>query len=401
MKILVLANDLPATSRMPGSPRLFNLCRELAREYELILVACHASEERRRAFRADPDSATVFPRVEILGEPGRPSFWGRQRHRLRNAAHFETRFAHPAYFRDTQSFLKALCRSEGVGLILVDLLAPTQYVDPGWGIPAIVDLHDSATHLATRLLRQAVGMRARFEARKSLASVRRLELGLGRVFEWVVLNSPVDEDVLKRVCPGLKTRTIPNGVDMEFFSPDETKVDADKVVFTGVMGYSPNEGAAVHFAREILPLVREQRPGTQFWIVGSDPPESVRALASTPGVHVTGQVEDVRPHVRSAAVFVCPLRVGSGVKNKLLAAMAMEKAIVATPLSIEGLDVVDGRELALADAPADFAEKVVRLLEDEDEAARLGANGLACVRRQYSWNAMGEDLAQIVRSIVR
>jgi glycosyltransferase involved in cell wall biosynthesis len=189
-------------------------------------------------------------------------------------------------------------------------------------------------------------------------------------------------------------------VDMEYFSPDCTSPEADKIVFTGVMDYAPNEDAALYFGRQIFPLVKTRRPQAQFWIVGSNPSATLKGLAQSDGIRVTGSVEDVRPYVRSAAVFVSPLRVGSGVKNKILAAMAMGKATVATPLSIDGLDLADGREVLLAREPQAFADKVVHLLADEQERRRLGANGLACVRSKYSWRAMGESLESALSSVI-
>jgi glycosyltransferase involved in cell wall biosynthesis len=285
-------------------------------------------------------------------------------------------------------------------LIFVDLLMMAQYVDPGLRIPAIVDLHDSMTHLATRMLRSERGWRKRLSAYGLLMSVRRLEKVLGEVFSLIITNSSVDEQVLKGLSPELRTLTITNGVDTDFFSPDSTAMEPDKLVFTGVMGYAPNEDAAIHFAEDILPLVRVKRPNARFWIVGSAPSERVKALAKRPGIEVTGNVADVRPYVRSAALFVCPLRVGSGVKNKLLAAMAMKKAMVATPLSIDGLDVADNREVLLAQDPQSFAQKVIRLMADQEEIRRLGTNGLACVRSKYSWSAMGKSLEGAIQSVV-
>ena len=107
----------------------------------------------------------------------------------------------------------------------------------------------------------------------------------------------------------------------------------------------PMKMPLLYFAEDIFPLVKAKRPEVQFWIVGSEPSERVRALTLIPGVHVTGKVDDVRPYVRSATVFVCPLRVGPGSKNKILAAMAMQKATVATSISIDGLDLADNREV--------------------------------------------------------
>ena len=399
MRILVLATNIPATSRMPGSPRLFNLCRELARQHELVLAARCSSQERYRSYLEDSASSGVFKRIEIIPEPSSRSWWGHQRHRIRRAAYFETRFQYPRHHRAVCDKVQALCDEEHIDLIFVDLLMMTQYVDPRSHIPAVVDLHDSMTHLATRMFRSERGWRKRLSAYGLLWSVRRLEKALGKVFSLIVTNSSVDEQVLKRLSPALRTLTIPNGVDTDFFSPDSTAVEADKLVFTGVMGYAPNEDAAVHFAEDVFPLIREKRPNARFWIVGSEPSERVKALGKRPGIAVAGNVADIRPYVRSAQLFVCPLRVGSGVKNKILAAMAMEKAIVATPLSIDGLAVADNRELLLAQDPQSFAERVVRLLIDHDEVRRLGSNGLACVRSKYSWGAMGNSLDNAIRSV--
>ena len=177
-------------------------------------------------------------------------------------------------------------------------------------------------------------------------------------------NSTVDEDVIRGLSRKPKTRTITNGVDVEYFAADSTVLEPDRLVFTGVMGYGPNEDAAMYFVEEILPLVKAKRPQVQFWIVGSEPSDRIKNLSRISGVHVTGKVEDVRPYVRSATVFVCPLRIGSGVKNKILAAMAMQKATVATSMSIDGLELADNHDLLLANEPQDFAEKVVRLLTD-------------------------------------
>ena len=211
---------------------------------------------------------------------------------------------------------------------------------------------------------------------------------------------PIYEQVIREVSPASNAMTITNGVDMGYFAPDHSRVDADKLVFTGVMGYGPNEDAAVFFSREIFPFVRKRRPNAEFWIVGSDPTDRVRDLGLISGVHVTGKVDDVRPYLKEAAVFVCPLRYGTGVKNKLLAAMAMQKPIVATPLSIDGLDLADKREVLLADEPQAFAEKVVGLLEDRNAAGRLGSNGLVRVQSQYSWAAMGQALEKAIQAVM-
>ena len=399
MKILVLAPDVPATSRMPGSPRLFNLCRELSRRHELFLLTYRSSQERYQAFLNDPATSPVFRRVDVLPDPPDVGWLGQQWHRVHLAAHFETRYRHAGYNRSIRKRIRELCVHEGIDLIHVDLLVMTQYVDPQMNIPAIVDLHDSMTLLCQRMLNAERDWRKRVFAYLGLISVKRLEGTLGGTFDLIITNSTVDEQVIRELSTKPKTLTITNGVDMEYFAPDSTLPEADKIVFTGVMDYAPNEDAALHFVEDIFPLVKAKRPQVQFWIVGSAPSARVKALTRISGIHVTGKVDDVRPYVQSATIFVSPLRVGSGVKNKILAAMAMEKAIVATPLSIDGLDLADNREVLLAQDSQSFADKVVRLLVDQVEIRRLGTNGLACVRSKYSWGAMGKSLESAIHSV--
>ena len=179
MKILVLAPDVPATSRMPGSPRLFNLCRELSRLHELFLVTYCSSHERYQSFLNDPTTSPVFTRVEVLPDPPAVRWWGQQWHRVHLAAHFETRYRHAGYYRSIRDRIRELCVQERIDLIHVDLLAMTQYVDPQMNIPAIVDLHDSMTLLCRRMLKAERGWRKRLSAYLGLIGAKRLEADAG------------------------------------------------------------------------------------------------------------------------------------------------------------------------------------------------------------------------------
>jgi len=400
MKILVLTSDVPATSSMPGSPRLFSLCRELSKHHELVLVCRCSSRERYRTFLNDPTAARVFSRVELLPDPPQPTWWGQQWHRMHLAAFFETRYRQPAYYRMMRGKIDELCMEAKVDLIYADLIFMTEYVGEHRDVPAIVDLTDSITLMGSRVLRSESGLSKKLSAWAHLVRARKLERSIGNVFDLVVMNSVVDEGTIKELSSSSNTLTVTNGVDMDYFSPGSGCSETDKLVFTGVMGYPPNQDAALYFADEIFPLIKAKRPNAQFWIVGNGPPENVRRLAQQPGIHVTGAVEDVRPYVRSSALVVCPLRLGTGVKNKILIAMAMEKATVATPLSIEGLDLVDNREVVLADSTQAFADKVVHLLENPAEAQRLGTNGLARVREHHSWAAMARSLEAAIDSMI-
>jgi glycosyltransferase involved in cell wall biosynthesis len=404
MKILVLGSEIPATTSMPGSPRLFSLCRELSARHRLTLVAFSQSAERHKSFRDDPMSAGVFETIVVLPEAPAYSWWRQQVHRLRQEASFVTRTRHPAYFADQCRRIRDTCVQGNFDVIYADGLPVSQYLafaNAAPPRPAIIDLHDCFTLLLTRTMRAEPRWPRKLAMYAASRSIARLERALSRVFSRIITNSTVDEASLKALDPAANTLTIGNGVDSDFFGANDAAPDMTKLVFTGVMDYGPNADAAVYFAEDVLPLIQRRHPEVQFWIVGKDPTERVRALATRRGVHVTGGVPDVRPYLQSAGIFVCPLRFGSGVKNKLLAALAMNKAVVATRLSIEGLDLQKDQDLLLADSPVDFAAAVTRLVENAELARQLGKTGQAAVKNKYSWGHSARLLEDALHSVAR
>ena len=229
MKILVLASDVPATSRMPGSPRLFNLSLELSRRHKLLLLTPHPSQERSQAFLNDPTISDVFTRVEKLPDPPAARWWAQQWHRVHLAGHFETRYRQVAYYRSIRDQIRDLCIHEHIDLVYVDLLAMTQYVDPRMNIPAIVDVHDSQTLLWQRMLNTERDWRKRLTAFSALLTAKRIEGRLGGIFDLIVTNSNVDEQVIRGLSTKPKSLTISNGVDMEYFAADSISPEADNL----------------------------------------------------------------------------------------------------------------------------------------------------------------------------
>ena len=378
---------------MPGSPRLFSLCRVLARHHRLFLLAHCSSPERRQGFSEDPAAAGVFQEVTILDDAPAPTWWGKQQHRLRLSPHFVMRYRNPDYHRTVlETIGKRLMASGPAGLIYVDGLWMTQYVTVNHQVPVVVDLHDSHTLLYQRLLARERRLSKRLPLYLETRSIARWERSLSRFCDLIVTNSTVDEGVIRRLAPASRTMTITNGVDTEYFAPGSAGSDRHTLVFTGVMDYRPNEDAVVYFCEAILPLIRRALPDVQFWAVGPEPTPRVRALARDPAIHVTGKVDDVRPYVQAAAVFVCPLRVGAGMKNKILAAMAMRTPVVATSLSLEGIDARPDEHVLMADGVDAFAAQVVRLLREQQLAQRLADRAYGLVTERYSWNARGEML---------
>ena len=191
-----------------------------------------------------------------------------------------------------------------------------------------------------------------------------------------------------------------NGIDLDMFRPDAAferllPQDAPSLLFTGQMDYAPNVEAVTGFARTVLPAIREECPTARFVIVGRAPVPAVRALAALPGVTVTGAVPDVRPWLAAADVVVAPLMLARGIQNKVLEAMAMGRAVVASPAAQEGIDAVAGRDLIVAE-PAGQAAAVCALLGDATRRDALGHAARARMVERYGWDRVLAPLAGMI-----
>ena len=398
MNVMVLASDIPATTNMPGSPRLFSLSKGLSQHHDLTLVTLDHNQERYQSFLGDPMADGVYRDIINLPGPPKPTWWRKQVHRLRRETHFVTRYRSPEHHAELCRRICDTFRRGRFDVIFADGLIAAQYlVDTPWDCPAVIDLHDSLTLLYSRAVKTEPRWSRKLALLAETHSIERWERSLSRRFGTIITNSEVDERFLRSLDPSGNFVTIANGVDSEYFVPDDGKRDVMQLVFTGVMDYGPNEDSVVYFCDAILPLIQGRYPQAQFWIVGKDPTERVQLLAGRAGVHVTGGVPDVRPYLSAAGIFVCPLRFGAGVKNKVLAALAMGKAVVATGVSLEGLDLREDEHVIVADEPGVFAAQVIRLIEDPELAACLGRRGQALVKAAYSWERSGAQLDGILR----
>jgi polysaccharide biosynthesis protein PslH len=262
----------------------------------------------------------------------------------------------------------------------------------GW--PTVLGAVD-ARHLNVAARADAATGLERLLLREQARRVRRLIATEYRRFGHVTVVTPQDRRALLDLDPDLAVTAIPNGVDTSFFRPQPAvPTSQDQVVFTGTMDYAPNVTAAHLLAEEVLPRLRAHRPGATLVLAGRRPAPSVSELARSPEVTVTGEVPDIRPWLVGSQVFVAPMTSGTGIKNKLLEAMACGLPCVATPLALQGLEVEHGRHVLVADDVEATAAAVAEVLETPALAANLGREARRYVLAEHSW-------AQVATSHVR
>lgn len=216
-------------------------------------------------------------------------------------------------------------------------------------------------------------------------------------YDAIVAVSHQDCTIMEREYGAPLVREVPTGVDTEYFRPSRAiQPEPYHLVFSGSMDWLPNDDAMKYFARTILPRVRASCPEAVLTIVGRNPFPSLTALSHHyPHIRVTGRVDDVRPYMERAAVYVIPLRIGGGTRLKVFEAMAMEKAIVSTSIGVEGLPIVNGTDAVIADEPDAFADAVVRLLRHRDLARQVGQTAAAKVRAQFGWTPVAASFIDV------
>ena len=260
---------------------------------------------------------------------------------------------------------------------------------------AIITPYESYTLYLTRALAAARGA-ARLTAATQRALAARYESFMFAPYAATVVVSEPDAETLRTLNPALPVLVIPNGVDTYTFRPRPVgRIPA--LLFVGNYEYPPNVDAALRLATEIFPAVQAEVPEARLWLVGNAPPPALMALASE-SVRVTGRVPDVRPYLARAGAFVSPLRLGAGIKNKVLEALAMGCPVAATPLSVDGIAVLDGESALIAPAEG-LAAACVRLLRDPDLRTRMGVAGRALIEQQYSWAGVAAQYAALYREV--
>jgi sugar transferase (PEP-CTERM/EpsH1 system associated) len=225
--------------------------------------------------------------------------------------------------------------------------------------------------------------------------LRRVERELPTWARGVLLSSEAEKALYGEFAAAGRVVAVNNGVDLEYFQP-AAPVAEPRCVFVGALDYRPNVDAACWFCREVWPSILQRRPEARLSLVGRRPTAAVNELARGAGVEVVGQVPDVRPYVAGASVAVVPLRLARGVQNKVLEALAMARATVASPAALCGVRAQPGQHLLAASTPAEWVEAVLRLFDDVDLRARLGAAGRRYVEEQHRWERCLEPLAGLL-----
>lgn len=391
MKIFVLLSRIPWPLEKGDKLRAFNQLKELSKQHEIVLCALNSERktDKQAAFRAlQPYCKSInfvdLPAIGILVNL--------------MTAWLDGRPLQTGYFYNARAAksVDKLIEQHQPDMIYGQLLRVAEYIRYK-NIPKTLDYQDVFS----------MGMKRRLDISSWLmkpflmTEYKRLQRYEAEVFEDFDLKTIISEPDRDLIPHPKRTSilVIPNGVDQDFFHP----IEADKkydVVFTGNMAYPPNANAATFLAYEIMPVVWKSIPDAKLLLAGATPDASVRQTASK-RIVVSGWMDDIRLAYAASKVFVAPMRIGTGLQNKLLEAMSMGLPCVTTPLANKPLKTKHNQEILIAKDAAEIAAAIVFLLKNPQQAETIAKQGNVFVTQKFNWETATKILADAMEEVVK
>ena len=391
MKIFILLPRIPYPLEKGDKLRAFNQIKQLAKHNEIVLCALNdnAKVSEQDAFRAlQPYCQSInfirFNKLQILLGLVRAFFKGLPM----QCGYF--------YNRKAAKKVNALIAKHKPDMLYGQLLRVAEYIRHK-DIPKAIDYQDIFSY----------GMKRRADIASFVTrpiynmEYRRLARYEAAIFDDFDVRTIISEPD-RKLFPHEKRDEIliiPNGVDHEFFKPQEREKKYD-LVFTGNMSYPPNVNAVEYLANEILPIVWKTRPETTLYIAGATPDPKVKKAASDK-IIVSGWLDDIRDAYAQSRVFIAPMRIGTGLQNKLLEAMSMRLPAITSPLANASLGAQPKEEILIGSNAQDMAQNIITLLTDTEKAEKIAQAGFDFTNRIYDWGKATERLEEAMKSITK
>jgi glycosyltransferase involved in cell wall biosynthesis len=379
-----------------GNIRSYHILRRLASRHELTFFSYYSGAPDAEY---EAELARQFPGAVCVCTGKRGS------HRISRSLDYLARLAMPAPYAvsrfesvHVQERLNNWFEKKLYDVAICDFLDAAVNFPSALAIPTVLFQHNVESEIWRRHVSTGRNLVRRFLYRVELEKMLNYERDAVRRFHHIVAVSEHDRRLMSEWTDSARITVVPTGVDLQQYRPGmASAVSEPSVLFVGAMDWEPNIDAVEYFCREIWPAIQVQVPAARFRIVGRDPVRRVRRLASS-SVEVTGVVPSIVDHLRQSAVVVVPLRVGGGTRLKIYEAMAAGKAVVATSVGAEGLDVHHDQDILLADDPRAFATAVTVLLQDDDLRQRY-ERAAAALAARYDWSAIGDKFGQVLETL--
>ena len=399
MRILIITDYLPYPPISGDTIRVYNIIRRISSNNELYLLALFGSKDMPDAIlhmrefckqvevfnHAWPNPINCLPgflRYLIEGKP------------------IDLRLLYSKELANKVNKLTSYNKFDIVQIEHSRMAFYREYIDPKSQSLSAITFHNIAADQYARISLIQKGILSKLRAWLFSRQLRRWEPGVAGEFTRCITVSDIDRKTLLASNPALKLEVIPNGTDTKKYQLLEMESNVFNLLFIGSMNYPPCVDAVIYFSTRILPIIQIEIPDVHLWIVGNNPSLEVQNLTSD-HIHVTGFVESVIPYYQQTAVVVVPLRAGGGTRLKILEAMTFGRPVVSTKIGCEGLDVINGQHLFIADTPEEFSEGTIRLLKDKKLSKQIVCQARKLVEQKYDWDQISEKLLSVYTDMVQ
>ncbi len=394
MRVLFVCHRFPFPPKRGGKIRPFNIISHLTRSGHDVTVCSLAR---------DDEEAVAGQGLKEHCHDYRISTTGKILPLLRMVIRLPTPVpASMGYFytRELKKYIDELLENESFDLIFVHCSSVAQFVSHVTNVPKILDFGDMDSQkwqIYSSFKPFPLSLGYMYEGLR----LEREEKRLAKRFELSTCTTKAELDTLDSYQAARRTGWFPNGVDASFFKPLEITPEKDAIGFVGRMDYYPNQLAMFDFCADVLPLLKEQKPNLKLYIIGAEPSAKVKALGDIDGVTVTGTVDDIRAYVQNCQLTVAPLEIARGTQNKILESMAQEVPVVCSAQAAGGVDAEPGEHLLVATTPAEYAQHVLKLLDEPDYRERMAKASRERVLSNHDWHQSMLRLDRLVESVVK
>lgn len=410
MKILWLSHLIPYPPKGGVLQRSYQLVTELSSKHDIDLLAFNQKELLAPLFKNYEDGLSEANRVlsgmcrtfKYVNMESDKSRFGKPILALRSLLSRDPYTINWCKSREYLSEVRKLAEANAYDLVHFDTISLIPYFSLFANTPRVLDHHNIESQVLLRRAKIEKNVVKKWYYLQEGYRLQRLEQHFCPKFDLNITCSSTDSERLKEIAPGAKITDIPNGVDVDYFTPQKNTTVPKRLIFVGSLGWYPNADAVTFIAQKLWGDLSAAIPGISIDIIGSNPPPAaLEAAQRYPDFFVHGFVDDIRPYLDRAELYLCPIRDGGGTKLKLLDAFAMGKAVVAHPVACEGIDAVPDKHIVFATTPREYIDKIGYLLSNNTAREAIGRQARELAESRYSYKAIGEKLCNVFAQCAR
>ncbi len=386
MKVLVILSRFPYPLEKGDKLRAYHQLAHLHKHMEVTLCCLtdkNPTEDELAAVHSICSELHVFKLNRI-----------KQLFRLAYALFSSKPFqVHFFYQKSIAEKIKTVIQESAPDHIFAQLIRTSEYVKHFHEVPKTLDYMDALNKNYSRRIKKSRGLRKFLvkEEAKRLISYEHL------IFDYFEHHTIISEQDKRLIYHEKRDdiQVIPNGVDFDYFSSNQEGEKKTDLLFTGNMGYLPNQDAAFFLAQEVMPALWKIDSDITLTLAGASPSSELLSLAEK-RIRVTGWVEDMRDEFNSSHIYIAPMRQGTGLQNKLLEAMSMELPCITTSLANNALHAIPNEHLYVYENTEHLVSLVMHLLGDEKAREEMGAKARAFILENYSWESANKKLSELI-----